>query len=92
MQIQDVQSGVFRPPDHQSRLATITREGLGYQNGPNTEEGCRAETFLGFVNYRGKFLLNLSTTLSPLYKLLKKSGMEKELRTIGSCEGSEENV
>lgn len=30
------------------------------------------KAFLGLVNYYGKFLPNLSTTLSPLYHLLKK--------------------
>jgi len=31
------------------------------------------KAFLGLVNYYGKFLSNLATTLAPLYKLLKKN-------------------
>ena len=30
-------------------------------------------SFLGLVNYYGKFLPNLATTLSPLYRLLPKN-------------------
>ena len=31
------------------------------------------KAFLGLVNYYGKFLNNLATTVAPLYKLLQKS-------------------
>ena len=30
-------------------------------------------SFLGMVNYYGKFLPDLATTLTPLYRLLRKS-------------------
>ncbi len=35
------------------------------------------KSYLGLISYYGKFLPNLSTTLYPLYKLLRKSALWK---------------
>ena len=58
----------------------ITRQGLqpsqekvrAIREAPTPKKVAELRAFLGLVNYYGKFLPNLSTTLSPLYKLLKK--------------------
>ena len=42
---------------------------------PRNVTGLKA--FLGLINYYGKFLLNLSTTLAPLHKLLAKRAQWK---------------
>ena len=39
---------------------------------PNLLDVSRLKSFFGLVNYYGKFLLNLATTLAPLYKLLRQ--------------------
>ena len=39
---------------------------------PAPEDVSQLKSFLGLVNYYGKFLLDLSTVLAPLYKLLQK--------------------
>ena len=40
---------------------------------PNPQIVAELCSFLGLINYYGKFLPNLSATLAPLYKLLKQS-------------------
>ena len=43
------------------------------------------QAFLGLVNYYSKFLLNLATTLAPLYGLLQKSHKWKWTQTEESA-------
>ena len=40
---------------------------------PNPKNPSELRSFLGMVNYYGKFLPNLATTLAPLYKLLRQA-------------------
>ena len=40
---------------------------------PDPKDLSELRSFLGMVNYYGKFLPNLATTLSPLYRLLRQS-------------------
>ena len=40
---------------------------------PSPKNVAQLQSFLGLVNYYGKFLANSSTVLAPLYKLLKKA-------------------
>ena len=40
---------------------------------PNPKNVAELHSFLGLINYYGKFLPNLSATLAPLYKLLKQN-------------------
>ena len=40
---------------------------------PQPKNVAELKSFLGMVNYYAKFLPNLSTTISPLYTLLKKN-------------------
>jgi hypothetical protein len=40
---------------------------------PNPKNLSELRSFLGMVNYYGKFLPNLATTLAPLYKLLRQT-------------------
>ena len=40
---------------------------------PDPKNLTKLRSFLGLVNYYGKFLPNLATTLSPLYKLLQQT-------------------
>lgn len=42
---------------------------------------CGAKTFLGLVNYYGKFLPDLSTVLAPLYQLMHKDSSWKWQQT-----------
>ena len=42
------------------------------QNAPDPSNVTELKAFLGLLNYYGKFLPNLSSTLQPLYILLKK--------------------
>ena len=59
---------------------TISAEGLstseakvrGILEAPAPHNVAQLRSFLGLVNYYGKFLPNLATTLSPLYALLQK--------------------
>ena len=59
---------------------TISAEGLrtsdakvsGIVNAPAPKNVTELRSFLGLVNYYGKFLPDLATTLSPLYQLLQK--------------------
>ena len=59
---------------------TISAEGLstseakvrGILEAPAPQNVAQLRSFLGLVNYYGKFLPNLATTLSPLYALLQK--------------------
>ena len=58
----------------------INREGLqpsdskvaAIVEAPPPKNVSELKSFLGMVNYYGKFLPNLSTTLAPLYRLLRK--------------------
>ncbi len=43
------------------------------RDAPEPENLSQLRSFIGLLNYYGKFLPNLSSTLSPLYLLLKKS-------------------
>ena len=40
---------------------------------PTPNDVTQLKSYLGLITYYGKFLPNLSTTLAPLYQLLKKS-------------------
>ena len=40
---------------------------------PELKRVAELRSFLGLVNYYGKFLLNLATTAAPLYNLLKNA-------------------
>lgn len=59
----------------------LSREGLRPQNektnaiknAPKPENMQQLRAFLGLINYYGKFIGNLSNTLSPLYRLLQKN-------------------
>ena len=44
---------------------------------PFTRNVTELKAFLRLINYYGKFLLNLSTTLAPLHKLLAKGAQWK---------------
>ena len=50
-------------------------------NAPTPQNVSQLRSFLGLVNYYGKFLSNLSSTLAPLYGLLQKHSLEVEGRT-----------
>ncbi|XP_029551127.1 uncharacterized protein K02A2.6-like [Salmo trutta] len=58
----------------------ITAQGLcpvedkvrAIKDAPNPKNGSELRSFLGMVNYYGKFLPELSTVLAPLYQLLHK--------------------
>ena len=60
---------------------TISREGLqpteskvrAIENAPAPTNVSQLKSFLGLVNYYGKFLPNLATTMAPLYSLLQKT-------------------
>ena len=43
------------------------------QEAPTPKNVAELHSFLGLINYYGKFLPNLSATLAPLYKLLKQN-------------------
>lgn len=51
---------------HQSKALTNA-----IVNAPKPENVSQLKSFLGLLNYYGKFLPNLSTLLHPLYKLLQ---------------------
>ena len=61
----------------------ISNEGLSTGNlkvkaivdAPDPKDFSELRSFLGMVNYYGKFLTNLATTLAPLYNLLRQSSM-----------------
>ena len=44
---------------------------LAIKEAPTPKDVSQLKSFLGLVNYYGKFLNNLSSTLSPLYRLLQ---------------------
>ena len=93
MHIQDVRSGVFSPLDHQSRLATITREGWGYQRVPNAKEVCRAGSIFGSCELLWKISSESVNYNEPILEAVeKRSRTEMELGTRDSCEASEEDV
>ena len=59
------------------RVSGVSYLGKLYStNGGETESyqinPSRSKSFLGLLNYYGKFLPHLSSTLAPLYKLLSK--------------------
>ncbi len=49
-----------------------TRQIKAIQEAPQPKNLSELKSFLGLLNYYGKFLPNLSSTLTPLYNLLKK--------------------
>ena len=61
----------------------ISNEGLSTGNlkvkaivdAPDPKDVLELRSFLGMVNYYGKFLPNLATTLAPLYHLLRQSSV-----------------
>ena len=53
-------------------IQPTTEKGEAVQNAPAPTDVSQLKSFLGMVNYYGKFLPDLSTLLSPLYKLLQK--------------------
>ena len=58
----------------------ITAQGLqptldkvkAVQNAPAPQEVSQLKSFIGLVNYYGKFLSDLSSVLAPLYRLFQK--------------------
>lgn len=44
---------------------------------PNPKNVAELKSFLGLVNYYGKFLPDVSTVLAPLYQLLHKDSLSK---------------
>ena len=60
---------------------TIDRDGIhptpdkvqAVQQAPTPQNITELKAFLGLLNYYGKFMPNLATTLSPLYSLLRES-------------------
>ena len=75
------------------RLLNITREGSGYQNGPNAEEICRVENILGSRELLWKITSESAKYIEPTLQAVEKgSGIKMELRTRGSCEASKEDV
>ena len=69
---------IFWCQDHQKKL--ITSQGLqpsqekvkAIREAPTPKNVAQLRALLGRVNYYGKFFPNLLTTLSPVYKVLKK--------------------
>ena len=53
-------------------LQPITEKVDAIQKLPQPNDVTQLRAFLGMINYYGKFLKNLSTTLGPLHALLKK--------------------
>ena len=45
---------------------------LAIVNAPNPQKLGQLRSFVGLLNYYGKFLLNMADTLAPLYRLLRK--------------------
>ena len=45
---------------------------LAIVNAPNPQSLGQLRSFVGLLNYYGKFLLNMADTLAPLYRLLRK--------------------
>lgn len=73
----------------------IDREGLhptetkvaAIQNAPQPTNSTELQSFLGLLNYYGRFMKDLSTTLQPLHQLLKKkSRLEVDTRVRGSLQ------
>ena len=71
---------VYMVPEVEYHSHKINREGLqpsdskvaAIVEAPPPKNVSKLKSFLGMVNYYGKFLPNLSTTLASLYRLLKK--------------------
>ncbi len=55
----------IQPADHESKVEAI-------KGAPAPMNVTQLRSFLGLVNYYGKFLANLSTILAPVHKLLRK--------------------
>ena len=53
------------------------------KNAPRPENSSQPRSFLGMVNYHGKFIKNLSTILHPLNRLLQKG---REFKWSPECE------
>lgn len=60
---------------NQCGLHTTDDKVSAIKNAPIPENLVQLQSFLGLVNYYGKFVPNLSTVLYPMYRLLK-SGVE----------------
>jgi hypothetical protein len=54
-------------------IHTSPKKVAAVADAPTPQNVSRLRSFLGMVNYYGKFLPDLATTLSPLYCLLRKS-------------------
>lgn len=52
-------------------LHPITEKVKAVNDAPNPRNVQKLKSYLGLLNYYGKFLPNLSTELAPLYKLLR---------------------
>ena len=71
---------VFLLPSMDYLGHTITSEGLkpneekvqAIKSAPRTADVTQLRSFLGLVNYYGKFLPHMSSVLAPLYQLLQK--------------------
>lgn len=61
---------------------------------PPPKNLAQLRSFLGMVNYYGKFLPNMSDRLAPLYQLLKKDGNDKPVKYDWSaaCQRSFERI
>ena len=64
-------------------LQPITEKVDAIQKLPQPNDVTQLRAFLGMINYYGKFLKNLSTTLGPLHALLKKG---QKLNWSHNCE------
>ena len=53
-------------------LEPVTSKVTAIVDAPNPLDVSQLKSLLGLVNYHGKFLPNLATTLAPLYKLLRQ--------------------
>ena len=62
-------SGITVLPDLRERTATSCQQGDGNCRGPNTDKVSQLKSFLGQLNYYGRFLPDLATLLAPLYEL-----------------------
>ena len=62
-------------------LEPATSKVAAIVDAPNPHDVSQLKSLLGLVNYYGKSLLNLSTTLAPLYKLLRQGAKCSGKRT-----------
>ena len=54
-------------------LRPLERKYRAIREAPQPQNVTHLKSYLGLLNYYGRFLPNISTTLQPLYKLLQKS-------------------